>query len=87
MLRFHSVAGYRATLAHIGQDLQEYFGANARPSQWDVAAIQAAARARRVVVRRRDGSLDAFAAEPTPAFIARLERPGEPAAEAPELEL
>ena len=34
--------------------------------------IDAAARARRVVVRRRDGSVDAYTAEPTPAFIARL---------------
>lgn len=85
-LRFHSVAGYRATLAHIGHDLQAYFGAGARPSQWDVAAIHAAARARRVVVRRRDGSLEAFVPEPTPAFIARLESPGEPTTEVPEHE-
>ena len=54
-LRFHSAAGYRATLAHLGHDLQAYFGAGARPSQWDVAVIDAAARARRVVVHRRDG--------------------------------
>ncbi|MDA0168160.1 hypothetical protein OJ998_03610 [Solirubrobacter taibaiensis] len=71
-LRFHSAAGYRATLAHVGHDLQAYFGAGARPSQWDVAVIDAAARARRVVVRRRDGSVDSYTAEPTPAFIARL---------------
>ena len=37
-LRFHSAAGYRATLAHLGHDLQAYFGAGARPTQWDVAA-------------------------------------------------
>lgn len=86
-LRFHSVAGYRATLAHIGHDLQAYFGAGARPSQWDVAAIHAAARARHVVVRRRDGSLEVFTPEPTPAFIAALERPGPPATGTPELEL
>ena len=71
-LRFHSAAGYRATLAHLGHDLQAYFGAGARPSQWDVAVIDAAARARRVVVHRRDGSVDSYTAEPTPAFIARL---------------
>jgi hypothetical protein len=86
-LRFHSVAGYRATLAHIGQDLQAYFGAGARASQWDVGAIHAAARARRVVVRRRDGTLEAFDAEPTPAFIRRLDTRGAPTTEAPELEL
>ena len=71
-LRFHSAAGYRATLAHLGHDLQAHFGAGARPSQWDVAVIDAAARARRVVVNRRDGSVDSYTAEPTPAFIARL---------------
>ena len=71
-LRFHSAAGYRATLAHLGHDLQAYFGAGARPSQWDVAVIDAAARARRVVVHRRDGGVDSYTAEPTPAFIARL---------------
>jgi len=71
-LRFHSAAGYRATLAHLGHDLQAYFGAGARPSQWDVAVIDAAARARRVVVHRRDGGVDSYTAEPTPAFIASL---------------
>jgi hypothetical protein len=86
-LRFHSAAGYRATLAHLGHDLQAHFGAGARPSQWDVAALHAAARARRVVVRRRDGRLEAFTAEPTPAFVARLEGPGEPTSSAPEREL
>jgi hypothetical protein len=75
-LRFHSVAGYRATLAHIGQDLQAYFGAGARPTQWDVAAIHAAARARRVVVRRRDGTLDTCAPD-------RPEARGEPTQDTP----
>lgn len=79
-LRFHSAAGYRAALAHLGHDLQAYFGAGARPTMWEVAAIHAAARARRVVVRRRDGSVDAFAAEPSSAFLARLDARGEPAA-------
>ena len=72
-LRFHSAAGYRATLAHLGHDLQAYFGAGARPSQWDVAVIDAAARARRVVVQ----SPATEASTPTPrsrrpAFIAAL---------------
>jgi hypothetical protein len=78
-LRFHSAAGYRAALAHLGQDLQAYFGAGARPSMWEVAAIHAAARAERVLVRRRDGRVEAFSTEPTPAFLARLADAGAPA--------
>lgn len=57
-LRFHSAAGYRAALAHLGHDLQAYFGAGARPTLWDVAMIHATARCDRVLVRRRDGSVD-----------------------------
>ncbi|MDA0136214.1 MXAN_6230/SCO0854 family RING domain-containing protein [Solirubrobacter deserti] len=83
-MRFHSVGGYRATLAHIGQDLQVYFSSGARPTQWDLQAVHAAARARRVIVRRRDGTLEAFTAEPAPAFIARLEIRGEPTTERPD---
>ncbi|MDA0180232.1 hypothetical protein OJ997_07995 [Solirubrobacter phytolaccae] len=77
-LRFHSVMGYRATLAHIGHDLQTYFGAGARPTLWELAAIHAAARSERVIVRARDGALRAFDAEPTPAFLAALDGEGEP---------
>lgn len=70
--RFHSVAGYRATLAHIGHDLQAYFGAGARPTLFELAAIHAAARADRVLVRAADGTLRGLDAEPTPAFLARI---------------
>lgn len=83
-LRFHSVAGYRATLAHLGNDLQTAFRAGARPTLFELAAIHAAARASRVVVRRTDGSLDAFATRPTPDFLAELDRhTGEPTSDEP----
>lgn len=79
-LRFHSVGGYRAVLAHIGHDLQAAFGAGARPTLFELAAIHAAARTDRVLVRGVDGTLRAFAAEPSPTFLTALDGPGEPAA-------
>ena len=77
-LRFHSVAGYRAVLAHLGHDLQSYFGAGARPTLFELAAIHAAARCERVIVRGADGALRAFDGDPTPACLRALDGPGEP---------
>jgi hypothetical protein len=73
--QFHDVGGYRGALAHLGHDLHAYFGANARPTLWDVACLHAAARAGRVVIRRRDGALVAVTrepGEPVEAFLARV---------------
>jgi RING finger family protein len=73
--RLHDVGGYRGALARLGSDLHAGFGANTRPTLWEVAALHAAARSTRVTIRRRGGTLVALtrdAGEPVEAFSARV---------------
>lgn len=53
----HHVGGYRAALAHAGRDFEDFVGARARPTLWDVAAIHAAARANVIYIREGDGTI------------------------------
>ena len=73
--QLHSVGGYRGALARLGNDLHAYFGANSRPTLWEVAALHAAARAKRVTIRRRGGTLVMLTREPdepVEAFFGRV---------------
>ncbi|WP_224365616.1 MXAN_6230/SCO0854 family RING domain-containing protein [Hyalangium versicolor] len=72
---FHSVEGARGHLAHLGQDTMAYFGTGARPTVWDLACLHAAARTRKVHVRRLDGRVSVLTRAPeeeASRFLRRL---------------
>ncbi|WP_228648785.1 MXAN_6230/SCO0854 family RING domain-containing protein, partial [Microtetraspora sp. AC03309] len=52
----HDVWAYHGQLARLGSTLEDAYGLGERVTLWEVARWHAAARARRVVVRHRDGS-------------------------------
>jgi len=54
--RFHNVARHGEQLARLASAVEEVFGLGAHVSLWEVARWHAAARAREVVVRHRDGT-------------------------------
>ncbi|WP_147991336.1 TerD family protein [Streptomyces sp. t39] len=87
----HAVWRHADALATLAHRLTELFASGARVRLGELAVWQAAARARTVVVRHRDGSRDVYArrdGEDVPGFAARIGTPdadgGEPA-EAPGL--
>ena len=86
---FHSVRRARGKLAHFGKDTMAYFGTGARPTLWELACLHAAARTRKVHVRRRDGQVAVLTRGPdedASRFFWRLRHLKE-AREAPRLEL
>ncbi|GAB2932315.1 hypothetical protein GCM10027280_19950 [Micromonospora polyrhachis] len=71
----HSVARYSRTLGRLTAAVNRYFTAGHRISLWEVAGWHAAARARTVHVRHRDGGLVTYRRgedESVPAFAHRL---------------
>nr|WP_211193887.1 MXAN_6230/SCO0854 family RING domain-containing protein [Pyxidicoccus fallax] len=86
---FHSVRRSRGELAHFGKDTMDYFGTGSRPTLWELACLHAAARTRKVHVRRRDGSVVVLTRAPdedTGHFLRRVRRL-EDARAVPRLEL
>ncbi len=70
----HHVGGYRAALAHAGRDFEDFVGARARPTLWDVAAIHAAARANVIYVRELDGAITTIRRRDHETSMERLAR-------------
>ena len=70
----HHVGGYRAALAHAGRDFEDFVGARARPTLWEVAAIHAAARANVIYVRELDGTITAIRRRDHETSLERLAR-------------
>lgn len=67
----HHAGGYRAALAHIARDLEDFVAT--RPTLWDVAAIHGAARANVLYVR--DGaSVTTYRRRDRESAVARLAR-------------
>ncbi len=70
----HHVGGYRAALAHAGRDFEDFVGARARPTLWEVAAIHAAARANVIYVRELDGTITTIRRRDNETSLERLAR-------------
>jgi hypothetical protein len=70
----HQVGGYRAALAHVARDLEDFVATHARPTMWDLACIHAAARANVVYVRERDGTFTMYRRRDSEKPLARLAR-------------
>jgi len=70
----HQVGGYRAALAHIAHDLEDFVATHARPTMWDLACVHAAARANVVYVRERDGTFTMYRRRDSEKPLARLAR-------------
>ncbi|HEY0700194.1 MAG TPA: TerD family protein, partial [Micromonospora sp.] len=71
----HSVARYAQTIGRLSAAVDGYFAAGHRVSLWEVACWHAAARARVVEVRHRDGTCATYRRgddEPVASFAARL---------------
>ena len=83
-LQWNNVATSNRALTTVCPNLIAYFGSGVRTSMYDLALLHAAARAERVWLRARDGSVVRLRREPgedAAAFLARLtSEPGEPAA-------
>jgi len=78
---FHSVGTSRGGLAHLGLDLTAYFGANARPTMWQLACLLATARAGATWVATRNDQTVLYqrrAGESLHAAYRRLVTRGEP---------
>jgi hypothetical protein len=72
---FHNVYGYEEQLARLGAAAEDAYGLGGHVTLWEVACWHAAARAREVVVRHRDGSVSRHTRRPgedAAAFAARL---------------
>ncbi|MCW5802515.1 MAG: hypothetical protein KIT31_09010 [Deltaproteobacteria bacterium] len=79
MFAFNTVEASNASITTVCPTLIAYFASGARPSVFELAALHAAARARRVFVRGRDGTIRVHARgdASAPAFLRRLlERDG-----------
>lgn len=78
---FHNVYEHEEQLARLGAAAEDAYGLGERVTLWEVARWHAAARAREVVVRHRDGAVSRYARRPgedAAAFAARLGvRPGD----------
>jgi hypothetical protein len=80
----NNVATSNKSITTVCPNLIGYFGSGIRPSMLELAALHAAARARRVHLRAPSGEIRALARgpdEPAAAFLARIlrtpdERPG-----------
>ena len=70
----HQVGGYRAALAHLGNDFEDLLAPAARPTMWDVACVHAAARANTVYIRERDGGFTMYRRRDGESARARLAR-------------
>jgi hypothetical protein len=70
----HQVGGYRAALAHVARDLEDFVATRARPTMWDLACIHAAARANVVYVRERDTTFTMYRRRDSEKPLARLAR-------------
>ncbi|MBX6387117.1 MAG: hypothetical protein IRZ07_29755 [Microbispora sp.] len=72
---FHNVYGYEEQLARLGAAAEDAYGLGERVTLWEVACWHAAARAREVVVRHRDGAVSRYTRRPgedAAAFASRL---------------
>ncbi|ADG88293.1 MXAN_6230/SCO0854 family RING domain-containing protein [Thermobispora bispora] len=73
--RFHNVARHGERLARIASAVEEAFGRGAHVTLWEVARWHAAARAKEVVVRHRDGTATRYVRGPhedAAAFAVRI---------------
>jgi hypothetical protein len=91
-LEMNTAASSSKAITTVCPNLIGYFGSGIRPSMYELAALHAAARARRVHLRAPSGEVRALVRgpdEPAAAFLARIlqapdERPGTAATPAPD---
>jgi hypothetical protein len=74
-LSMNTVASSNKAITTVCPNLIGYFGTGIRPSMYELAALHAAARARRVHLRAASGEIRTLSRrpdEPAPAFLTRL---------------